>query len=261
MKPTCRADDLALLGLACAHDEPCPVLLELATVETVGSRLILAGNLHTESVTLESVLLVSEDAGRNWVEGHPRIPAATLDQMQFLDFETGWILGQTLLTLPRDPFFLISHDGGRTWRKYPVFSESRVGMVEGYWFQSRTKGSMTVDRLQSADNGMRYELYDSMTGGDSWMLRQLAETPIELKRPPEGESGLRLRADAASRAYRVERRAGDKWQLLAQFSVPAGECRAPEPVLAEPTPEAPTEPRRRPRAGRKEAAGKGERKK
>ena len=240
--PGCRADDLAALGLACTADEPCPVLLELAAVEAVGTRLLVIGNLHTTSITLESVLLASEDGGRTWTEANARLPATAFDQIQFIDFESGWISGQTLTTLPRDPFFLISADGGKSWQRRSVFPEPRVGLVESFWFTSKKQGAMIVDRLQSAENGLRYELYNSVTGGESWMLQQLSEKPLAFKRPPKSEGDLRLHADPAAQAYKVERRAAEKWQTLAVFAIPSGECRAPESKLVEPAPEPPAKP-------------------
>ena len=254
--PACRPEDLSATGLACTEEEPCELYLELSDAEVVANRIILAGNLHTSAATLESVLLASEDGGRTWAEAHARIPAAGLDKIQFIDFENGWISGETLLALPRDPFFLLTSDGGRTWRRRPVFSESRVGMVEAFWFDTRTQGSMTIDRMQSAENGMRYELYESLTGGESWSLRQIAERPIALKRPKAPESSIRLRTDAASRSYRVERRAGERWESVAAFAVAAGHCKPParppqpEPQMEpEPPPAsepAPAKPRRSP---------------
>jgi hypothetical protein len=208
--------------------------LELTTAELVGPRLLVAGNLHGTSATLESILLTSEDGGKTWTEPHVRVPFSGLDQIQFFDFESGWISGQAMLALPRDPFFLISRDGGKTWRRRPVFSETRVGTIDGFWFNSKTSGMMNIDRLQSAENGIRYEQYESLTGGDVWMLRQASPQPVPLKKPPPA-SGLRLRAEAKSGAYRLEKRAGETWQTLATFAVNAGHCREPEPApLAEP---------------------------
>src|SRR5687768_6224039 len=93
VEPRCSVEMINELGLSCSIDEPCPVFLELADVQAVGDRLVLTGNLHTGTTTLESVLLVSDDAGKNWTEGHERIRNAVLDRIQFSDFETGWISG------------------------------------------------------------------------------------------------------------------------------------------------------------------------
>src|SRR5207244_658934 len=111
--------------LSCSESEPCPVFLELADFEQVGARIFLTGNLHTATTTIESILLASEDDGKTWTEAAPRIAMAGLDRIQFIDFETGWISGQIQQTQPRDPFFLISHDGGKIWRKQPVWGDAR----------------------------------------------------------------------------------------------------------------------------------------
>ncbi|HET8550670.1 MAG TPA: hypothetical protein VFL57_21830, partial [Bryobacteraceae bacterium] len=169
------------------------------------------------------------------------------------DFENGWISGQLLMALPRDPFFLITRDGGRTWHKRVVFSETRVGTIDAFWFESKTSGRMNLDRLQSAENGLRYEQYESNTGGESWSLRNVAARPAPLKNA--APSGLRLRAEARSNSYRLEKRAGENWQTVASFAVSAGQCKAPEsapgvepPSAAEvPAPESPkTKPSKQP---------------
>ncbi|MGD0015093.1 MAG: hypothetical protein ABSD56_11830, partial [Bryobacteraceae bacterium] len=81
----------------------------------------------------------------------------------------------------------------------------------------------------------RYEAYESMTGGESWMLKQTAETPLRTDPRPTAPADWRLRADPAAKAYRLERRAGKAWELVASFLIGVGECREPEVTLpAEP---------------------------
>ena len=256
IKPTCRPEEISAIGLTCTQDEPCPMFLELTDAELVGTRVFVVGNLHSTAATLETVLLASEDGGRTWTEAASRIPSAGLDQIQFIDFEHGWISGQTLAALPRDAFFLISADGGKTWRRRPVFSELRVGSIESFFFESKSAGTMSIDRLQSADNGMRYELYETMTGGDSWSLRQVAPKPIAAKRRPT-DRPVRLRTDSATKSYRLEKNTAANWETLAAFRVEAGECKGAEPAPltepadreqpseAAPAPEAPSKPKRR----------------
>src|SRR5271154_4814576 len=115
----CTEDDAQTAGLHCSEEEPCPVFLELSAVEAVGNRLFLTGNLHSSAATLYSVLMTSSDAGKTWTEGYKRLRAAALDQIQFFDFETGWISGNYLSGTPRDPFFLVTGDGGTTWTALP----------------------------------------------------------------------------------------------------------------------------------------------
>ena len=163
----CTEADTQAAGLSCSDEEPCPVYLELANVEAVGNKLFLPGNLHTATTTISSILLATEDAGKTWIEAHPRIRLAGLDQIQFFDFQNGWISGASLQSVPRDPFFLLTTDGGKTWRQRPIYDETRVATIERFWFESAQKGSMLVDaRLEKN----RHELYDSRTGGESWSL-------------------------------------------------------------------------------------------
>ena len=232
----CTDEDIQRFGLTCSAEDPCTVLLELAAVEPVANRIILSGNLHTSSVTLSSLLLVSEDAGKTWTEPFERIPSAALDQIQFLDYEYGWIGGQLLLTVPKDPFFLLTTDGGKTWRRNPIFPETRAGAIERFRFTSRTSGTLWMDRTQAGEAGLRHELYETLTGGTSWILRQASDRPIVTRRPEAaaGNTDWRLRPEAATRSYRLERRQGERWQTVASFLFAAGECKVQEQAPAEP---------------------------
>jgi len=240
----CSDEDIAASGLHCTPEEPCPVYLELSAVEPVGARLFLAGNMHTESVTLQSIVLASADTGQTWSEPFERIRRASLDRIQFFDYETGWISGQIVQPLPRDPFFLLTTDGGATWRRRPVFSESRPGAVDRFRFGSRTDGALWIDRTQSGETGALYERYETSTGGESWTLREALNRPPAAS-PAEraSDAGWRLRPDQATQSYRVERRVDGQWRQVAAFLIPAGECRpsvAPLPKPPEPAP--PVEP-------------------
>ncbi len=237
----CSEDDLQTIGLACSDNEPCPVFVELSTIEAAGPRLFITGNLHTEATTLSSILLMSEDGGATWKEPHGRIRYAGLEQIQFVDPEYGWISGQSLQGVPKDPFLLMTQDGGKTWRAGPIYEEGRTGMIEQFWFDSRTSGSLVIDRMRSEQGDARHELYETMTGGDSWSLRQASASPIPMKRRTVPNGDWRIRTDAVSKSYRLERREGARWTPVALFPVRAGECKTKEPVLAEPPP--PEEPK------------------
>ena len=129
-----HAADIQAAGLGCSEEDPCPVYLELSNVEAVGHKIFVTGNLHTPTATLDSILLASDDEGKTWTEPHPRLRSSGLDQIQFVDFQNGWISGANLQGAPRDPFLLITTDGGKTWRQRPIFEESRVASIERFWF-------------------------------------------------------------------------------------------------------------------------------
>jgi hypothetical protein len=224
----CSREDVQSTGLTCSEEEPCPVYLEISGVEAVGNRLFLAGNLHSANVTLESVLLASDDVGKTWTEPHPRIRSADLEHIQFIDFENGWISGVYLQGVPHDPFFLVTSDGGKTWRASPVFEDGRAGVIERFQFDSKTNGRMLLDtRLHN-----RHELYESMTGGESWSVRQVSDKPIRWPRAQSGNSQLedqqqawRIRADSKTHSYQIEKRQQDRWQTIASFLVDVAHCK------------------------------------
>jgi hypothetical protein len=215
----CTAADTLAAGLGCSERDPCPVYIELENVEAVGGKIFVTGNLHTPMATLDSILLASEDSGSTWTEPHPRIHSTGLDQIQFVDFQNGWISGANLQGAPRDPFFLITTDGGKTWRERPIFEETRVAAIERFWFDSPEHGMLLIDaRL---DNG-KHELYETQTGGDSWAMEQ---TPAESVRfPKEKAPGWRVRTDAATHSYVIEKSENNRWQKVASFLVNITTC-------------------------------------
>ena len=218
----CTEADEVATGISCSEDNPCPVYLELDNIDAVGAKLFITGNLHTPTNTLFSVLLASEDGGQNWTEPLTRMRASGLDQIQFFDFQTGWISGANLQGAPRDPFFLVTTDGGKTWRQRPLFEESRVASIERFWFTSRENGTLLVDA--TLDNS-KHELYETRTGGESWDLRQAGEKPIPFPGNNErAPSAWRLRPDAASHSYSVENARAGGWQRVASFLVNVGTC-------------------------------------
>jgi len=95
------------------------VYLELSGVSSAGKKLALAGNLHGPAATLYSVLLTSDDGGSNWRESAARLPGAALEQVQLADSLHAWAAGETQVPLPRDPFVLLTADGGISWRRKP----------------------------------------------------------------------------------------------------------------------------------------------
>jgi len=236
----CTEDDIRVSGLTCTVDDPCPIYLEMTSVEPLGAKLFAAGNIHTPSATLFSVLLASEDNGKTWIEPHERLRSTVLEQIQFLDFESGWVSGQAVHPLPRDPFLLLTTDGGKTWKQRHVFEDGRIGAVERFWFDSKTSGVLFVDRTQSGEPEAQHERYESMTGGESWALREVSGRPIEIKPPKSSSSSAswRVRADEKLDAFRIEKLTAGKWQTVASFSIPIAECRPVE----KPAPEPPVEP-------------------
>jgi hypothetical protein len=215
----CSAADTQAAGLGCSEEDPCPVYIELANVEAVGRKIFVTGNLHTPMATLDSILLASEDTGDTWTEPHPRTRSAGLDQIQFVDLQNGWISGANLQGAPRDPFLLITTDGGKTWRERPIFEETRVAVIDRFWFDSPTNGTLVIDaRL---DNG-KHEEYRSSDGGESWTTAQGSAEQAVKEKP----MGWRVRTDAATHSYVIEKSDNSRWQKVASFLVNIATCKA-----------------------------------
>lgn len=134
---------------------------------------------------------------------------------------------------------MITSDGGKTWRRKPVFGEARFASVVQFWFTSKNDGAIVVDRGQSSDTS-RYEKYESPNGGDTWMIRETNDQPIRLRRAPPNPD-WRIRADGPTQSFRIERRQANKWAAISAFAIRAGQCKPPERTFPEPPPE-PVEP-------------------
>src|ERR1035437_10079052 len=59
----CTEDDVQWAGLSCSADEPCPVYLELAAVESTAGRVFAAGHIHALDVSLYSLSPAREPSG------------------------------------------------------------------------------------------------------------------------------------------------------------------------------------------------------
>lgn len=224
----CTDEQVRELDLECNAAAPCPVFLELTGVAAASTKLFVTGNLHTASHTVESILLASEDEGHTWSEPFARQLGTGLEHIQFFDFANGWISGEVLSAPPKDPFFLVTTDGGVTWRRRPIFSDSRPGAVETFRFETAKQGFVLIDRIRASEEGHRYELWDTQTGGEGWNLQQVSRKPIALPHPRDENRGFRVRADGATKSYLIEQSEGTRWRTVAGFLIDAGQCRPAE---------------------------------
>jgi len=242
----CTDDDMQWAGMSCTEEEPCAVYIELSEIETIGNRILVLGNIHSESTTLYSLLLSSEDGGATWQEPYERMRGAGLNHIQLIDFQNGWISGETVVPVARDPFFLITSDGGKSWRLRPVLAEGMGGAIRQFHFASVSSGMMVIDRMESED-ASRYELFDTPNGGETWMIRQTSEKPITLPQAAAGSAGAgwRVRADSRSKSFAIEKQEGEKWNPVASFLVQLAPCK-PAPRVLPPPPEPVPEPQETP---------------
>lgn len=239
----CTEDDLQWAGMSCTDDEPCPIYLELSSVVPDGGKIVVAGNLHSESATLTSILLLSDDGGATWKEPAARVRGSALDQLQFYNLQTGWAAGESQYPLARDPFFMLTTDGGALWRQVAVEEDGSPGSIQRFWFDSAQHGELIIDAGKSSEGG-RWLSFESETGGENWTLHgKSTQMPKLLRAPPSpDDSGLRLRSSKDGKAFEIQQRTGEMWKPVASFLVEAAVCKIRSEELKEPAGPAPPEP-------------------
>jgi hypothetical protein len=224
---TCSEKDLAAAGMTCSDDNPCPVFVELSSVSAIGKKLLVTGNLHGASATIGSVLLVSDDDGATWKEPSPRIAGSALEQSQWLDAQHGWAAGEVQVPLSRDPFLLITSDGGATWHQKEIAEDGIPGEIMRFWFDTPEHGELIVDGGRSAEGG-RYQMYESRTGGDTWsVVSKTSDVPKLRRTPGLIDPDYRITADSRTRTYMVEKRNGGDWSAVTSFEIQVASCGTP----------------------------------
>ena len=82
-----------------------------------------------------------------------------------------------------------------------------------------------MDRGQGGDVG-RYAVRVA-DGGDNWQIKQESTKPIALKVPQPAAPDWRVRVDAPTKSFHVERRQGERWSQVAAFQVKLDSCKPP----------------------------------
>ena len=231
----CAEEDLQWAGVSCTEEDPCPIYLELSSLTPDGKKIFVAGNLHTTGTTLSSVLLMSDDSGATWKEPATRIRGSALDQIQFYNLQTGWAAGETQYPLPRDPYFLITIDGGNSWRQSPVGEDGSPGAIQRFWFDSATHGELIVDAGKASPGG-RYLSYYSETGGGNWTLNAKSDQLPKIHLAPASAENpdWRMHPSKDGKAWQIEQRAGAKWTPFASFLIDVADCKVRAGELKEP---------------------------
>jgi hypothetical protein len=218
---TCTAEDMDSFGLTCSEDQPCPVFFEVSAVDSFGSHLFVAGDIHTSTTTLYGVLLSTDDGGANWTEAIARLRSTAFEQFQIIE-NHGWITGQLVEPLPKDPFFLITLDGGKTWRQRPLFEEGRFGSITHFWFDAPDSGELIFD--DSVGKTTNQELYATMTGGENWELKQKSTKPLHFK-TTHPNTNWTATAAPGSTTYLIERTVNGRKEPVARFLIHIGDCK------------------------------------
>lgn len=217
----CPEEDLQFAGMSCSDDQPCPIYLELSAVAETRSRILVAGDLHSRSATLASILLLSDDAGATWKEPAQRMRGAALDQLEWFDATTAWAGGETQYPLARGAFILLSTDGGSSWRRQAIADDDSPGSLLRFGFDSVKHGEAIVD-AGAASAGGRYLSYESETGGENWSLAGQSDALPKLRRAPPADENpaWHLVASKDGKAFQVEQNQA----TVASFLIDAARC-------------------------------------
>ena len=222
----CGYDHFSRAGIVCSDVTPCRLFLELTGVESAGDKVFLIGNIHTSAATISTILLASGDGGRSWIEPIPRYSGAGFELIQFAGPAHGWIGGQEGdYDRSSKPLFLVTTDGGSTWERYAIDEdEDATGAVLEFFFDSRDHGLLIVDLLVS--EGDPFELYETLNGGRSWMIRQIVSQKPKLTNRSVADDPMdwRIKENASDGVYEVQRREQGEWVLKSSFAVEAGSC-------------------------------------
>lgn len=220
---TCVEDELQSAGMSC-DDEPCPIYLELSAVAAKGNTILVAGDLHGDFATLDSILLRSDDAGATWKEPVARMRGDAVEQLQIYDAQHAWAAGETQYPLPRDPFVLTTTDGGVSWTQHPIGEDGAAGAVQRLRFDSLMHGEAIVDSGKATPD-TRYAAYESHNGGDTWTQRSAGDRPPALKTGPAEDPDWRIRPAKDGKSWQIEKRSGDAWSVAASFLIEVATCK------------------------------------
>jgi len=239
----CSDDLSAQFTVNCTTDRPCEIFIGFTAITAEREKVFVAGDFHDGSQTLASFLLRSDDGGRSWQEAHDRMRGVILDRLYFHDESTGWATGHALSVPPQDPFFLLTTDGGAHWRRRDIFSRSEIGLIAEFWFSDEHSGGLLIDRVHGEEAGRRYERYETMTGGASWMIREVSSAPIRVRNvvPAGPDTDWRVTTDTDRGSWHVEQRQPGGWATVAEFRIEVAQCRPLPAVASEPEPPLPSE--------------------
>jgi photosystem II stability/assembly factor-like uncharacterized protein len=218
---TCPAEDIDAFGLTCSEDQPCPVFFEVSAVDSFGSHVFVAGDIHTATTTLYGVVLSTDDAGATWNEAITRLRSTAFEQFQVIDAH-GWLSGQRLEPLPKDPFLMITSDSGKTWHQKLLFEDTTFGSIQQFWFSTAESGELIFD--DSVGKVTQQELYGTMTGGENWEIRQKSSKPLQIA-AAHPNATWKISAPPGSTTYLIEHIVNGQKQTVARFLIHIGDCK------------------------------------
>lgn len=128
----------------------------------------LPGSLKAPALSIRSLLLRSEDGGRNWREVMTPVTGSDVIRLFFLSKQTGWaLLGQTSEG-PGQLYLYKTKDSGKSWRKVSRIPKRHyTGWPKGFGFIDERNGriEMLYDGAAPTDG---FAVMSTSDGGISW---------------------------------------------------------------------------------------------
>ncbi len=189
--------------------------------------VFLLGSLQTSAVSIRSLLLRSEDGGRNWREVMTPVTGSDVIRLFFLNKQTGWaLLGQTSEG-PGQLYLYKTKDSGKSWKKVSRIPKRHyTGWPKGFGFIDERNGriEMLYDGAAPTDG---FAVMSTSDGGVSWQeTRSLSLDEYREKYERESEEPSADYATARDGTqWKIQeqhngqvsilrrRRSGDKWSI------------------------------------------------
>lgn len=128
----------------------------------------LLGSLQTPAVSIRSLLLRSEDGGRNWREVMTPVTGSDVIRLFFLSKQTGWaLLGETSEG-PGQLYLYKTKDSGKSWKKVSRIPRRHyTGWPKGFGFIDERNGriEMLYDGNAPTDG---FAVMSTSDGGITW---------------------------------------------------------------------------------------------
>ena len=166
---TCTQEDFDSFGLTCSEPQPCAVFFEISAVDAFGSRIVVAGDIHTATTTFYGVLLTTEDGGDSWYEPSR---ACVPPRSNSFNHRRTRLAQRTTPGTAAEGSILPDHDpkAEKTGAQRPLFGETRFGAIAHFRFESALTRRLIFD--DSVGKATHQELYATMNGGENLEMRQ-----------------------------------------------------------------------------------------
>jgi hypothetical protein len=183
--------------------------------------VFLLGSLQTPAVSIRSLLLRSENGGRNWREVMTPVTGSDVIRLFFLSKQTGWALLGHTSDGPGQLYLYKTRDSGKSWKKVSRIPRRHyTGWPKGFGFIDERNGriEMLYDGAAPTDG---FAVMSTSDGGISW--HETRSLSLDEYRENYGDESEDPSTD------QVTARDGSQWKLQEQHNGQVGILRRKRP--------------------------------